>query len=55
MGEILAYISKEDANVGAEVCQPYAPMLGTSMYAGSGQGNSIVCFQVFMITNRIVE
>ena len=33
-GEILAYISKEDANVGAEVCQPYAPMLGTSMYAG---------------------
>ena len=51
MGEILAYISKEDANVGAEVCQPYAPMLG--MYAG--QGNSIVCFQVFMITNRIVE
>ena len=26
MGEILAYISKEDANVGAEVCQPYAPM-----------------------------
>ena len=53
MGEILAYISKEDANVGAEVCQPYAPMLGTSVYAG--QGNSIVCFQVFMITNRIVE
>ena len=34
MGEILAYISKEDANVGAEVCQPYAPMLGTSVYAG---------------------
>jgi hypothetical protein len=32
MGEILAYISKEDANVSAEVCQPYAPMLGTSVY-----------------------